>query len=444
VNSERTARKPRRRLAGAAVAAGTTVAVLAGGGTTALAARAAPAGGIISTVAGGVGGPGPATAISLVSDNVPAGNCGSPEGAAGVAAAPGRLYIADGSVRQVSEQTGTLTTPAGTGAAGPLGLGGPAAGSSTAACGVAADHAGNLVIADPNSRRLLLVAAKTGTFYGQQMTAGHIYAVAGDGGPAPGGTGVPRFSGDGGPATSAGMWNPTAVQLDSAGNLLIADQDDSRIRVVAVKTGTFYGRAMKAGHIYTVAGDGTFGFAGDGGPATKAELGEPAWAAADHAGNLLIADSHNERVRVVAASTATFYGQKMTKGNIYTVAGNGLSGFAGDGGPARFAEFNQPVSVAVDPAGNIVLADTNFGSVPADMGNNRVRVVAARTGTFYGVPMTKGDIYTVGGNGQPGYAGDGHAAAKAELDDPVGVGVTGAGNLLVADVNDGRVREITR
>jgi hypothetical protein len=147
---------------------------------------------------------------------------------------------------------------------------------------------------------------------------------------------------------------------------------------------------------------------------------------------------------VVAVKTGTFYGRAMQADHIYTVAGNGLSGFAGDGGPARTAEFNQPVSVAVDGTGNIVIADTNFGSAPADMGNNRVRVVAAGTGTFYGVPMTKGDIYTIGGNGQPGYAGDGHAAVKAELDDPVGVGVTGAGNLLVADVNDGRVREITR
>ena len=207
--SEWTSRVPRRRLTCAALAGGTIITVLAGG-TTALAARAAPAGGIISTVAGGVGGPGPATAISLVSDNVPAGACGSPEGAADVAAAPGRLYIADGSVRQVSEQTGALTTPAGTGTAGPLGLGGPAAKSAIAACGVEVDHTGNLLIADPNSRRLLLVAAKTGTFYGQKMTAGHIYAVAGDGGPAPGGSGVPATkTALNSPSTS--RWTPRAT-----------------------------------------------------------------------------------------------------------------------------------------------------------------------------------------------------------------------------------------
>jgi hypothetical protein len=164
----------------------------------------------------------------------------------------------------------------------------------------------------------------------------------------------------------------------------------------------------------------------------------------DRAGNLVIVDTHNERVRVVAVRSGTFYGQHMTAGDIYTIAGNGLAGFAGDGGPATVAEFNEPQAVAVDFTGNVVIDDTNFGGAPADQGNNRVRVVAARTGTFYSVPMTAGDIYTVGGNGQPGFAGDGGPATKAELDAPIGVSVTGAGNLLVADVNDGRVREITR
>jgi hypothetical protein len=134
----------------------------------------------------------------------------------------------------------------------------------------------------------------------------------------------------------------------------------------------------------------------------------------------------------------------MTKGDIYTVAGNGTPGFAGDGGPATSAEFHNPDSVAVDGAGNIAVADTVSGSVPADMGNNRVRVVAAATGTFYGVAMTSGDIYSVAGNGTPGFAGDGGPATRAEVDQPFGVGVEATGNLLVADLFDGRVREISR
>src|SRR5262249_37078731 len=153
---------------------------------------------------------------------------------------------------------------------------------------------------------------------------------------------------------------------------------------------TFYGQAMTARHIYTVAGNGTFGFSGDGGPATAAALASPNQTAVDGAGNLVIADSGNNRVRVVAAGTGTFYGQAMTAGDIYTVAGSGTFGRSGDGGPATGAALNGPRGAAVDGAGNLVIADS---------GSNRVRVVAASTGTFYGQAMTEGDIDTVTGNG---------------------------------------------
>jgi hypothetical protein len=145
---------------------------------------------------------------------------------------------------------------------------------------------------------------------------------------------------------------------------------------------------------------------------------------------------------VVAVITGTFYGQEMTAGDIYTVAGNGTAGFAGDGGPATSAEFHNDNAVAVDGAGNLVVADTHFDFDPAQMGNNRVRVVAAATGTFYGQAMTAGDIYTVAGTGPLGYSGDGGPGTRAELADPLGVGVDAAGNLLVADGFDGRIREI--
>jgi DNA-binding beta-propeller fold protein YncE len=124
-------------------------------------------------------------------------------------------------------------------------------------------------------------------------------------------------------------------------------------------------------------------------PATSAGVA-PLGVAIDRAGNLVIVDGINMRVRVVAESTGTFYGQKMTAGDIYTVAGNGIPGFAGDGGPANNAEFQEPQGVAVDSAGNIIVADTQTSLVPSETGNNRVRVAAAATGTFYGVPMTAG------------------------------------------------------
>jgi hypothetical protein len=147
---------------------------------------------------------------------------------------------------------------------------------------------------------------------------------------------------------------------------VIADSDNSRIRVVAASTGSFYGRVMTAGDIYTIAGDGTQGFSGDGGPATSAEVYEPEGVAVDAAGNLVIGDTGNERVRVVAASAGSFYGQAMTAGDIYTIAGDGSYGFSGDGGPATSAELYSPTGVAVDAAGDVLIADSF---------NNRIRMV---------------------------------------------------------------------
>jgi len=140
--------------------------------------------------------------------------------------------------------------------------------------------------------------------------------------------------------------------------VLITDNANQRIRVVAASTGTFYGRAMTAGDIYTIAGTGTSGDTGDGGPATAAELSDPAAVSAGGAGNVAIADQGNNRVRVVAESTGTFYGQAMTAGDIYTIAGTGQAGFSGDGGAATGAQLSQPGAVAVDPAGDILVADT--------------------------------------------------------------------------------------
>ena len=379
--------------------------------------RSAAATGDITTVAGGVGGPGAGTEVSLGSGQ---------NGVCGVSYSSGALYVADSQVvRKVSSQTGGLATPVGTGAAGPLGDGGPAGSATLDTCGVTLDHSGNLVIADWGGSRVRVVAASTSTFYGQAMTAGDIYTVAGNG--------TFGFSGDGHLATSSKLDGPPAVAVDGAGNLVISDSGNDRVRVVAVKTGTYYGQAMTAKHMYTVAGNGTFGFSGDGGPATAAELASPNQTAVDGAGNLVVADSGNNLVRVVAASTGTFYGQAMTAGDIYTVAGNGTFGFSGDGGAATSAELDGPRGVTVDGDGNLVVADR---------GNNVVRVVAATSGTFYGQAMTAGDIYTVAGNGTFGFSGDGGPATAAELASPDQTAVDGAGNLVIADGANGRVRVV--
>ena len=377
--------------------------------------------GVISAIAGGVGGPGPATSIGLVSP-------------CGMTFANGSLQIADGStVRTVDPGTGRLTTPAGDGALAPLGDGGPAAQASlNVACGVAVDHFGNLVIVDGDNShsvpsgsandRVRVAAHSTGTFYGQAMTAGDIYTVAGNG--------TRGHAGIGGPATAAELNNPQAVAVDQHGNLVIADQGNNRIVVVAAVTGTFYGQAMTAGDIYRVAGTGASGFTGDGIQATRSELSLPADVAVDSTGNLLIADTFNDRVRVVAVKTGTFYGQAMTAGDIYTIAGNGLSGHTGDGGPATRARLRQPERVTVDAAGNAAISDPL---------NRRVRVVAESTGTFYGRSMTAGDIYTIAGNGLLDTSGNGLLATSAEFE-PTGVAADHAGNALIASSRrDGRL-----
>jgi hypothetical protein len=416
----------------------------------------------------------------------------------------GNLVIADAyRIRVVAAHNGTfygqamtakdIYTVAGNGGAGYTGDGGPAtAAELNNTAGVAVDGSGNLVIADRGNNVIRVVAETSGTFYGQAMTAGDIYTVAGDGSVG--------FGGDGGPGTSAELNQPMRVTVDAFGNLVFADFGNNRVRVAAGSTGNFYGQAMTAGDIYTVAGDGTAAFSGDKGPATSAGL-DAAGVAVDASGNLVLADGLNQRVRVVAESTATFYGQAMTAGDIYTVAGNGTAGFK-DIRPALKGELNDPTAVAVDGSGNLVIADTgnqrvrvvaagsgtfynqpmaagsiytvaghgNTGSVGdgasataaelaspagllldasgntliADTADNRIRVLAGTTGTFYGQAMTAGDIYTVAGTGAIGHFGDGGPASIATLDKPQGMAIDPAGNLLIADTHSNRVRVVAK
>jgi hypothetical protein len=419
-----------RRVARLACAAVAGLALGAAGlaGPAGARAWASPAGsfpgGIISTVAGGVGGPGPAPSVAV-----------SP---CGVDWAGGWLYIGDGSmVRRVSAATGALTTVAGDNAAGPVDDSAAAVDSAISGyCGTVVDGAGNLVIAAGSQVRVL--AARTGTFYGQQMTAGRLYPVAGSGGQRDGGP-----AGDGGPATKATLSDAVDVSFDRSGNLLIADSGysadcgelnslGSLVRVVAARTGTFYGQKMTAGHIYTVAGRQAVGPAGNGWLATRASLGTTIGSVrADRAGNLVLADNGEDdycgvlapSVRVIAAVTGTFYGVKMTAGHIYRVAGNGRTGSAGDGGPATAASLEVAGGTVIDGAGNLVIGD-----------DGRVRVVAARTGHIYGQRMTAGHIYGIAGTGTGGYSGDGGLAGRARVAADL-VALDAAGNVLLGSGN---------
>ena len=349
----------------------------------------------------------------------------------------GNLVIADSSnnrVRVVAENSGTfygksmiaghVYNLAGTGHVTYRGDGIPAGQANLATPeAVTIDAAGNVVISDTNHSRVRVVAAGNGTFYGQSMKAGYIYTVAGHGNAGNTGNGVP--------ATGASVRLPIGVRFDAAGNMVISVYGDAEVRVVAENTGTYYGQSMKAGYIYTIAGNGNQ--TGNGIPAISAYLPDPQYVELDSAGNVLVGQDTNSVIRVIAESNGTFYGQPMTAGDIYTIAGTGNGGFSGDGGPATAAQLYIPGGLAFDTSGNLLIADS---------GNNRIRVVAASAGTFYGQPMTAGDIYTIAGTGAPGFSGDGGPAAKAELHAPVGLAVDSGNDIVFADPGNNRIREI--
>ena len=328
----------------------------------------------------------------------------------------------DGVFYGITMTHGDIYTVAGSGGLGSFGGDGSVATSALlkGPTAVAADKAGNLVIADIGNLRVRVVAESTSSFYGQSMTQGDIYTVAGNG--------WMSYSGDGGSETAAQLGVPEDVSFDANGNELIADSGNGRIRVVPASSGPAYGQTMTAGDIYTVAGGGA---GGDGGPATSATLAGPGSVRSDAGGNLLIADTQDNRIRVVAETSGTLYGQPMSAGDIYTIAGTGTSGFVGDTGAGTSAELNAPQTAILDSSGNVVIADS---------GNNRVRVLAEQTGTFYGQSMTQGDIYTIAGTTVGGFNGDKSPATTAELNRPIGLALDSQGNVLVADNSNDRVR----
>jgi uncharacterized repeat protein (TIGR01451 family) len=169
------------------------------------------------------------------------------------------------------------------------------------------------------------------------------------------------------------------------------------------------------GDIITVAGSGTAGYSGDGGLATTAELDFPDGVAVDSAGDLFIADAHNNRIREVVKAT----------GDIIIVAGSGTAGYGGDHGTAIAAELNDPDGVAVDSAGDLFIADTD---------NNRIREVLKATG----------DIITVAGDGTAGYNGDNGLATDAELNRPQNVAFDSLGDMFIADFANFRIREVVK
>ncbi len=294
----------------------------------------------------------------------------------------GNLYIADTANNRVRKITpaGTITTAAGTGAAGYSGDGGPGPQAQlNAPTGLTADTDGNVYIADSKNNRIRKL-----------LPDGTLLSIAGNGNAS--------YFGDGGPANAASMHAPQGIYFASGERIYIADSGNQRIREL-----------LPDGTITTVAGNGGRGPNGDGGPALTAQLNTPTGVTLDAAGNIYIADQGNNRVRVVTPD-----------GKISTFAGAAAFGL-GDGGPATSALLSAPTAVAADSAGNVYVSDT---------GHNRVREISG------------GTITTLAGTGACCYSGDGGPAGAATLNGPSGLLVDAAGRVLVADSENNALRLI--
>jgi len=310
--------------------------------------------------------------------------------------------FAFGFISSINAQVNIIETIAGTaGSTTPIGDGGLAtAGKMSAQYLMVMDAAENLYIADNADARVRMINAATGI----------ITTIAGNG--------TSGFMGDGGQATAAELGGTTmggtgvvGIAVDPGANFLyIDDATNNRIRVVNMSTGI----------ITTICGNGTAGFAGDGGPASAAtcEVSAPRGIAVDGSGNLYFADAGNQRIRMITAAT----------GIITTMTGNGTAGYGGDGGLASSTatKVNNPRGITVDAAGDVYIAD---------MSNDRIRVITASTGIISTV---------AGGAGTAGFAGDGGlaAATTTKLDLPTDMKFDAAGNMYIADVSNERIRMV--
>lgn len=289
--------------------------------------------------------------------------------------------VAAGMLQPGLSQAQNINTVAGNGTQGFSGDGGPATSASFASpWGIVVDAAGNTYVADLGNRRIRKVTQ-----------AGVITTIVGNGSNG--------FGGDGGPATAASISEVFKLAIDANGNLYFGDHLNQRVRKVT-----------PAGTITTIAGTGTQGYSGDGGPATSAQLSSPIGVAVDAAGNVYFSDYYNHAVRRITPG-----------GTISTVAGTGINGFSGDGGAATSAQLSYPWSVSVDAGGLLYITDS---------ANNRIRKVEA------------GVITTVAGNGIGSFSGDGGPATAASLSDPWDAKVDAGGNLYVADAANSRIRKV--
>ncbi len=386
------------------------------------------------------------------------------------------LVLGPGIARGLASGSAAAATPTVRTLLGPTALDSPG--------GIALDAAGDLFVADTGHCRVLVLAARASTLDGVRLRPGRpsvlagghcsglgsmgypsdvavdghgdvfvvsatsdrvdeVRAVNGHDRPVPVpvlGTGQAGFNGDGRTGTATELDHPAGIAVDAGGDVFVADTANCRVRVLPARSGTILGHAVTAGAVATVAGTGVCGTAGQGGPATGAQLWSPVAVTLDAHGNLLVADSGDQSVLLESAQGGTFYGASVAAGHIGVVVGGTQTygPYLEDGQPATgiAAELNDPRAVAVAPTGALFVTD---GFMRA------IRVVPENTGPLLGRTMTAGDLYTAAGALPVKTAsglGNGTRWILATMGTPVGIAVSPSGTVTYSDGTLDTVREI--
>ncbi len=293
---------------------------------------------------------------------------------------------------------------------------------------VAVDRRGDLFVVSAPENRVYELPVRSGRVFGRTVRAGEPAVVAG--------TGKPGDRGDGMRATAATLEHPEGIAVDGAGDVLISDTGGCRVRMVAGSNGVRFGRPVVGGDIYTVAGTGTCGSGGDGGPALEAELWDPGALAVDAAGDVFIADQGNRTVRVLASHTRTFDGVPVGAGDLGTVVGEGSYGpYLADGLSATspVGEVNFPSGLAVASNGNLYVTD-GYMQV--------IRMVPSVPTVLHGRLAEPGSLYTVAGARPSGSLSNSTTWVETRMLDPTGIALGPGGRLYYSDSAADVVREL--
>ena len=301
--------------------------------------------------------------------------------------------------------------------------------------GVCVDTNGNVYFADYIGKRIRFIPILKGNYFGVDMSANFIYTIAG--------TGTSGFDRDNQLAINAKLTDPRGVAVDTRG-VYIADTDNYKIRFIPIKQGYYFGEDMSANFIYTIAGNGIYGFNGDNQLAKNAQLSAILAICLDRTGNVYFSDYFNHKIRFIPINNGRYFDRDMSANFIYTIAGTGgdtlagTGGFNGDNQLATNAQVNRPPALCIDSIGNVYISDTV---------NAKLRFIPIIKGNYFGRDMSANFIYSIAGTGgdtlagTAGFNGDNQLATTAQITYSTGLAVDTIG-VYIADTQNQKIRFI--